>query len=52
MRSLTHCQAWIERIMHVQHAEVKWLVCINTKQDRNVNRNKHWSCSDLQRVLL
>jgi len=21
MRSLTHCQAWIERIMHVQHAE-------------------------------
>lgn len=23
MRSLNHCQAWIERIMHVQHAEVK-----------------------------
>ena len=23
MRSLTHCQAWIERIMHVQHAEVR-----------------------------
>ncbi|KAL9958457.1 hypothetical protein ACROYT_G035472 [Oculina patagonica] len=21
MRSLTHCQSWIERIMHVQHAE-------------------------------
>jgi len=23
MRSVNHCQAWIERIMHVQHAEVR-----------------------------
>lgn len=36
MRSLTHCQAWIERIMHVQHAEVKRLVYIYSKQDLNV----------------
>ena len=31
MRSVNHCQAWIERIMNVQHAEVRKTPLISLK---------------------